>query len=154
VAVHNKKRVEECAAPQIITVSTTDNDETLPIHAVRFSHADIRSYKLILGDNPFAEIPLGLDWDHSHAIQKSCDEMEARQHDDPHYVAAQHMETMTVEERVARLRQVGYTYHQIRNEERLRCITLVFEWAYRCNRDDAIAPPCPNGSILFRRYVI
>lgn len=101
-------------------------------HAVSFDNVEIRRYQLILGDNPFTEVPLALGWNyHYESENMSVDAHEARKLANESYVHAQYMEPMDVSARQARLRGVGYSNAQIRQEERKRRITVLQEWAYR-----------------------
>lgn len=123
--------------------------------SVHFDHVEIRTYKTILGDNPFTDIPLALDWDYDEPQRWSVDEFEDAKHFKPDtYKSANDYEPLTTLERHARLLKMGQTKESIRNEERRRKVGLIMDWAYRQNRDELTPSPCYNGCIYFNRYVV
>lgn len=151
IKVHNdestQKRVRIAALTNEATAATEQSKH------VSFSFVEVRQHQLILGDNPYAEIPLGLGWDFNVTPPASVDEFEKEYHESPDYKIAKELEPLDLAERQSRLRGVGYTNEQIRQEERMRRINLVMEWAYRRNRGEPAAT-CPNGAVIFKRYVM
>jgi len=150
-AVHKKKP----AKPQVETQSVCAAVPLRKPRKVSFKDVETRHYKLILGDNPFTEVPLGLGWEYGE--ESDCctvDEHEERNQSNGAYVHAQYMEPMDVSSRQARLRSVGYSREQIRKEERMRRITVLQEWAYRCNREDSVICTVPNGAAMFKHYIL
>jgi len=147
---------------------------------VQFGDVRVRRYRLIVGDNPYTEVPLGLGWeytdgddlcageeDHDDVLtpprspSQRCtvDAYEERKamrgnEDGRGYRHAQYMEPMDVAARQARLRSVGYTNEQIRREERIRRLVILQEWAYRRNREDAVVCTVPKAAAMFKRYVL
>lgn len=137
-------------------VSTETSPKKKP-YAVGFDSVEVRRYRLILGDNPYTEVPLSLGWDYDadsvHVV--SVDAHEDHKKNNPeNYVSAQYMEPMDVSARQARLRSVGYTNQQIRLEERKRRISVLQEWSYRCNREDTVICTVPKGACMFKRYIL
>jgi hypothetical protein len=125
------------------------------VSSVRFTHVEIRSYKTMLGDNAFTDLPLGLDWDYAEGQRWSVEEFEQAVHfKEGTYKSANHYEPLTARERFWRLRLMGHSPSSIRTAERRRKIELVLEWAYRQNRDELTPSPCYNGYIFYKRYVI
>ena len=124
-------------------------------HSVRFSDVEIRPYRIILGDNAWTDLPLGLDWEYDDPQRVTVQDFEESQHfRDGAYKSANDYEPLTAPERYARLRRAGYTDLQIRKLNRRRKIELVMEWAYRQNRDEPTPSPCLNGHVYFGRYVM
>lgn len=119
---------------------------------VRFDDVSVRRYRLIVGDNPYSEVPLALDWAHTNTEHLTVDAFEKNKADD--CVCAKDLEPLDLNQRQIRLRQVGYTIDRIRQEERRRRISQLMEWAYRQNRDEAAVYSCPNGAVLFKRYIM
>jgi len=138
------------------TVNADVSSTTLNKPSVSFSAVEIRRYKLIVGDNPYCEIPLGLDWDHDEEAEViGLDDYEnGRRETRPGYTYAQYMEPLDVAERLSRLRSVGYTNEQIRIEERRRRVALLLEWTYRQNREEAVVFTAPNGAHMFKKYIM
>lgn len=146
-------RVED--APSSLLKSGTASATTNPVNksTVSFTDVEVRHYKLIVGDNPFVEVPLSLDWDYDESQLVSVDEFEER-HSRDDYIHAQDMEPLDLSVRQVILRGVGYSNMQIRAEERRRRVILLMEWAYRHNREEPCVYSCANGPVLFRRYIM
>lgn len=120
---------------------------------VSFADVEVRHYRLIVGDNPYTEVPLSLGWEYDDSRHATLDEFEAH-HSAGDYKNAQLMEPLEVAERQARLRRAGYTNDQIRREERRRRVLLLLEWTYRHNREENAIYTCPHGPIMFKRYIM
>lgn len=137
-----------------VDVSVTEDESSCPNKPlVTFSDVHVRRYRLIVGDNPYCEVPLALDWDHGESQVISVDSYD-EQHEKLTYVFAQDMEPLNREEREARLRRVGYSNERIRQEERRRRVVLLLEWTFRRNREEAEPFTAPNGAEMFKRYIM
>jgi len=138
------------------TVTEDESCTTLVKPNVSFSDVEVRRHRLILGDNPYCEFPLGLDWEHDDQpeIMPIDRYEETRNSTRPDYTYAQDMEPLDITERQARLRRAGYTNEQLLTEERRRRVTMLIEWTYRQNRDEAVVFSAPNGANMFKHYIM
>jgi hypothetical protein len=146
-------RVDEDPPANVKTQSLAETDSSSKSQRVSFSDVEIRNYSLILGDNPFVEVPLSLGWDYGETVHASVDDFEEHQLSGD-YKNAQMMEPLDVTERQSRLRRVGYSKERIREEERRRRILLLLEWTYRHNREENAFYSCPHGPTSFKRYIM
>jgi hypothetical protein len=121
---------------------------------VRFSSVQVRRHKVIFGDNPCAEFPLGLDWETTaEDTTMSVDDYDEK-HTHPDYLSAQKYEPLSLVERMAYLRHTGVSPSLLRQYERKRRVQLAMEWSYRVERTEPCACTCPNAAVYIRRYIV
>jgi len=134
-----------------------------PKKTVRFSTTETRRHQLILGDNPYSTIPLGIGWTYAQGGPQAVPPLEDsdsqdvihREPQNPEHVCANEYEPLTLEERRARLLGVGYTEQQIQVEECRRKVQIAMEWAYRHDHPDTDIPcTIPNAAMVIRKYIV
>jgi|UPI000581A1C5 hypothetical protein len=124
---------------------------------VQFTNVNVRTYELILGDNPFVEYPLSLGWKYTTSEAIPVDAFDKRHQLEitPDYAGAQKLKPLSgLERRRHRLLRVGYDDKMLRREERRRRIQLAQEWAYRNDRSEAVVCSCPNPMVFLKRYIL
>lgn len=85
-----------------------------------FTTVQIRKYAVTLGDNAEASYPLALDWGHTKSKIMPIDDFDV--------VRTVCPARLTVDERIARLRKMGYANAELRAMERDRKMSLLKEW--------------------------
>lgn len=163
VPVHkDEKRIKVAPwAPPATTKDTAVVDTTISSATrvapaerkqVRFSDVQVRRYNRILGDNPYAEIPLAIGWLYSLESTSSVDKHEEHQLEDE-YINAHHMEPLEIDQRIEKLLAVGLSRDSIYREERRRSLMIAQEWQFRIDPTDTTPCTCRHGKILIQRYL-
>lgn len=139
-------------SPKTSTAAVPEVDKE-PQKQVSFGSVQVRNYRRMLGENPFLEIPLGLDWEYDEDAVATIDSYDkAHQTDD--YVSAHELEPLSLSQRYHRLQQAGFSSADIRLAERRRRVQIALEWAFRNNADEVCACSCPNASVFLKRYIL
>ena len=100
---------------------------------VSFSEVHVRTYQVILGDNPECSCPLSLGWKHTVWDIVDIDTYETLKE----RTREQHLAgplsfaraPLSLHERRLRLRSMGFTENELRRSERKRRIELSLQWA-------------------------
>jgi hypothetical protein len=105
---------------------------------VGFTTVQVRKYAVTLGDNPEASYPLTLDWVHTKSRILPIDDFDV--------VRTVCPTRLTADERIARLRKMGYANADLRVMERDRKMNLLKEWenAPFNQLEDRTYPPPPT----------
>ena len=133
--------------------SLTINDDKEKQKHVSFSNVQVRTYDLILGDNPDCSFPLSLGWRYNEQDKLDVEafehqrELKREERVKDIYKSQQQQQQpspgpfsqplkeklpilpLTLQERRLRLRSLGYTEQQLRKAERKRRIELSLQWA-------------------------
>jgi hypothetical protein len=141
------------AKPKVTPKSANEAKSKRGQH-VTFSDVQTRHYRRILGDNPYAVVPLSLGWEIEGVTQETVDEHEARVSQSRDYRLAQKIQRLERDNREALLRRAGYSKDQVQLEERRRRAVMLLEWTYRQNRDECVVYGCEHGMMLFKRYIM
>ncbi|KAI2493097.1 hypothetical protein MHU86_21445 [Fragilaria crotonensis] len=125
-----------------IRICTGASHQTQPTKHKRkrvgFATVQIRKYAVTLGDNAEASYPLALDWGHTKTKIMPIDDFDV--------VRTVCPARLTVDERIARLRKMGYANAELRAMERDRKMSLLKEWenAPFNELEDHTFPPPPT----------
>lgn len=164
---------ESEAVETILTRAVAAKDKTKQKKNVSFSTIQIRTYELILGDNPDCSFPLSLGWKYSEDNAVDLNDYECHHHPkrmqariedcvhvgqllginsplvDPLMISA--MRPLTLHERRVLLRAQGHSEQSLRKAERRRRIELSLQWAsgHFPKQDDF-----PYSQRFFLNYVL
>ena len=87
---------------------------------VGFTTVEVRKYAVVLGDNPDASYPITLDWAHTKSRKMPINDFDVVRIECP--------ARLTVDERIERLRKMGFSNTELRTMERDRKMSLLKEW--------------------------
>lgn len=125
---------------------------------VSFSSVQLREHNVILGDHDADHgFPLALDWKHAPERTIDIDDYEdGRRSCRGESKRGEEVDRLTVEERQARLRFMGYTRAALRQAETRRKIRVTHAWAYGNSAGEATPPSISKDDTIFcvQRYIL